>query len=86
MNKIIILAVVALCSCRDKTPEMLDIKVGDKYLFSYIWNSKDPFRKITIDTITILGVKQGYAKFKTQTGYTSSEPVDRLQEYIKPCN
>tara|TARA_R110000851_G_scaffold213766_1_gene366356 strand:- start:5677 stop:6015 length:339 start_codon:yes stop_codon:yes gene_type:complete len=66
-----------------------DIKKGNTYL--YIWNQKegDPFRKIRIDTVRVIGVKDGYVKWlynyeETDSTYYLSGKLNRFKKKIKP--
>ena len=87
-NKIIlILTFASLVSCTEKVKtEQQNIVVGDKFLFSFSWDTKDPFEKIEIDTITVVGIKDNYVQWEYNSGGKQSCEIKYFKDYIKPFN
>jgi hypothetical protein len=61
-----------------------EIKVGDVYRFSWNWDEEDPFRKVDVDTVTVLGVKDGYVLYSYKTKkYVNSTEIKFFEKNIK---
>lgn len=69
------------------------IKINMVYLFSYKWETEDPFEKIKIDTVRVLDIKKGYVKFAyvnrdstfiNDSTYYYSLAIDGFSGCIKP--
>ena len=91
-NKIIlILTFASLVSCTEEViktnkTEQQNIIVGDKFLFSLNLDTKDPFEKIEIDTITVVGIKDNYIQWQYNSGGKQSCEIKYFKDYIKPFN
>lgn len=43
--------------------QMMDVQIGDKYLYSYDWNNKNPFQPKNIDTIIVTSINGDYVQW-----------------------
>ena len=74
------LLLVVLFSACEKTNEIkketekqeTEIILGKKYRTSFDWQTKDPFQKIDIDTVKIIGLKNGYVQWEYSNGLKQS--------------
>lgn len=71
-----LLLVVLFTSCEKKIEKISEpeqkLIVGKKYIISFDWGEKDPFKKIEIDTITIVGLRNGYVQWEYKNGIKRS--------------
>ena len=76
-----------ITSCLDN--QDMKVSVGDVYLHSYEWGKKNPFKRIRVDTIEVLGVNSEFIKWKFigdrddlyLTGY-----LKYFKEYARPLD
>ena len=75
-----VLLATTLVSCSKN-----EIKVGDMYRFSWNWDEEDPFKKVEIDTVIVLNVKDNYVLYKYKTKkFVNSIEVKFFEKNIKP--
>jgi hypothetical protein len=60
------------------------MKVGDRYLHSFDWESEDPFENIEVDTVTIIAIKGDYVQWKTGYGTKLSGKIKYFRRGIRP--
>lgn len=62
------------------------IEVGKKFLFSFHWNDENPFQEVKIDTVKVMGYKDGYVKWEYTDGFTQSAKQRIFIDLIKPLD
>jgi len=67
-----LVSIILLSSCCD----YIEPKVGERYLYSMLWDNDNPFDDKYIDTVTVLAIKDGYVKFKKSDGYVTSRTLN----------
>jgi len=78
-----LMLLVVLFSACEKTNEIkkaiekqeTEIILGKKYRTSFDWQTKDPFKKIDIDTVKITGLKNGYVEWEYSDGIKQSSEI-----------
>ena len=66
--------------------EYTSIKEGEKYLFSFDWDNKDPFKKIEIDTVIVIAIKGDYIQWEYNNGIRLSSKLEHFKMFQKPLN
>ena len=74
------LVVVLFSSCEKVTKKLelekqqpeIELVLGKKYITSFDWEEKDPFKVTEIDTVTITGLKNGYVEWEYKNGMKQS--------------
>jgi hypothetical protein len=57
---------------------------GDKYLYSYDWESENPFENIKVDTVTIMAINGYYIQWETKDGIKLSGKIKYFSRNIRP--
>ena len=78
----LILIFILFSGC-SKITEQKDIKIGKKYLFSFDWESEDPFEIKDIDTVKVVGLKEGYVQWQYKDSIKQSCGIRLFKKLIK---
>ena len=63
-----------------------EIEVGKTYIFSFDWDSEDPFKEIEIDTVKVIGIKGDYVQWEYKNGIRLSGKLKHFKHFGKPFN
>jgi hypothetical protein len=86
-----ILLVVGFFSCNNFTlkNQNKSVNIGDVYLYSHEWDTEDPFEKIDIDTVLVVGIKGDYVAwypdYRDSSFYLSGK-LKYFKHNIRPLN
>lgn len=70
--------------------QRMEVNIGEKYIFSYFWDNKDPFYFPRVDTVRVIDIKDGYVLFEdvmfenaSAFSYQRSMTVKRFKHYAR---
>lgn len=46
----------------------IEVKAGERYLYSLDYDNEDPFEEIRVDTVKVIGIKNGYVQWEYKNG------------------
>ena len=84
------LLVAGLFSCTnfELQSQNKSVNIGDVYLYSHDWDTEDPFEKIEVDTVLVVGIKDDYIawypNYRDSSFYLSGK-LKYFKHSIKPC-
>lgn len=55
--------------------QRMEVIIGEKYLYSTVWESNNPFFEPIIDTVLVLDKKDGYVLYKDRFGSKRSSSL-----------
>lgn len=86
-----ILLVVGIFSCTNLVlrNQNESVNIGDVYLYSQEWDTENPFQKIEVDTVLVIGIKDDYVAWYPNyrdTSFYLSGKLKIFKHHIKPFN
>lgn len=79
---ILVLFFVAGCSKEQQIPQK-KLTIGKYYLFFFYWENENPFELKRIDTVKVIGIKNGYVQWQYKNGVKQSCSVSIFKDLIR---